>query len=310
MNKMHPNFPCLAGLCIHELAKESPYTDAHNYPYANYVTSIINYSLPQQFWDKNDIQHRRNHDHEGSTPRSGPHITLIDPFVSYHQFELAAVTVSKALRQIQPFRVRLDAPLKYFSHKIRGEKVYTIWIDPVVVDGPEDAWVELQSELFKCFPMCPNVNNIGPFRPHISLGKCAGLDRTLARIAEYEATWEPIEFVVSEVHIMSRVDNWFQIRKTIQFGGVDNLALTYPSFKEVPLPPDTPELTSILFYKLPKSLTENEFEQILRSFHIESITAIRYNQVTVDCGTNQTFEALLHSNIVYKGHVLKCKPLI
>eukprot|EP01130_Rhizamoeba_saxonica_P014907 TRINITY_DN6587_c0_g1_i2.p1 TRINITY_DN6587_c0_g1~~TRINITY_DN6587_c0_g1_i2.p1 ORF type:complete len:159 (+),score=10.92 TRINITY_DN6587_c0_g1_i2:501-977(+) len=158
--------------------------------------------------------------------------------------------------------------------------------------------------------MCPNVNNIGPFRPHISLGKCAGLDRTLARIAEYEATWEPIEFVVSEVHIMSRVDNWFQIRKTIQFGGVDNLALTYPSFKEVPLPPDTPELTSILFYKLPKSLTENEFEQILRSFHIESITAIRYNQVTVDCGTNQTFEALLHSNIVYKGHVLKCKPLI
>lgn len=126
-----------------------------------------------------------------------PHINLLYPFVPHARLDEAARMVHEAVRIHRPFTIEL-AKLGFFTHR-KGR--ITLWLEPT----PAAPIARLHETLLELFPQCDDTaRHGGRFTPHLSLG--VFLQRSQARIArdEIEATWEPIAFEVTAVHLLAR----------------------------------------------------------------------------------------------------------
>ena len=95
-----------------------------------------------------------------------PHITLIYPFRSCHEFDVLARRFGQVCSQVPPFEIEL-ATLCWF----RRRSSYTLWLAP----EPKDVLVRLQTALWRLVPDCDEVRrHAGGFMPHLSVGQMRG----------------------------------------------------------------------------------------------------------------------------------------
>ena len=77
---------------------------------------------------------------------------------------------------------------------------------------------DLQSHLVGLFPDCDDLNTRGDagFQPHLSLGQFKKFE-VKRYMEEFQKSWNDIEFVVSEIYLISRkdFDDPFHVRKTV-----------------------------------------------------------------------------------------------
>lgn len=143
-----------------------------------------------------------------------PHVTLVYPFRPRPEFDEAARKLAPVCEQIAPVNIKL-ATFNYFQH--RQEK-FTLWLAP----EPKEALIQLQSALVSVFPDCDDVNNIGQgFTPHLSVGQIPGRNSLMKLQAELQQSWQPIEFVMSEIALIWRndpPDDVFRVHKTVKLG--------------------------------------------------------------------------------------------
>lgn len=129
--------------------------------------------------------------HDKKFRRWMPHINLLYPFVYEEDLPAAIPTLETVCGKLAPFRIRL-ARFQCFSES------RTVWLDP----EPRQAVVDLQRALQEAFPACDEVSRFpGGFTPHLSVGQA--FDPPLLR-DRLQASWQPIEFQVSQVCLIRR----------------------------------------------------------------------------------------------------------
>lgn len=153
-------------------------------------------------------------EHDRHYLRWMPHITLLYGFVAEDYFERAAAVIAGALASFPAFAVHLTE-ICHFRH---GQS-NTVWLKPDT--GPSGMLHELQSRLEALFPFCDeqSTKSEGGFTPHLSIAQVKDhkLDEQLAR---WRGEWQPLEFAVSEVYLISRRgDEPFAIRRSIPLAG-------------------------------------------------------------------------------------------
>lgn len=214
-------------------------------PIKKVTTSTILIMPPRKFWPR--IQELR-------TPnsfelRTGPHITLVYPFIHEKLLGDAATLLAPVVAKIKPFRVRLDS-FGIFDND--GD--INIHFKPIVRDRNLHT---LQKAIEKVFPHCNDVDIITDegFTPHMSIGGFKGDDakeRADAIIAKYTPLFqeEPIEFIVTEIYICARVGNDpFEVRYVLSLDSARIDAEERPYFG-----PKSPHIPNILFVgNLPRS---------------------------------------------------------
>lgn len=127
---------------------------------------------------------------------------------------MAAAKIKKALENFQPFKVTFDT-LDVFQYK----KSATIWLKPKTA---KDEILQLQKLLQELFPHCSELSKISEegFTPHLTVGNIFTKKDNIQEIMEsFRQNWVPMEFVVSEVHLIARQEiEPFSIRYSVPFG--------------------------------------------------------------------------------------------
>jgi len=140
------------------------------------------------------------------------HINLLYPFAHDSTFPEAVNAIKKAVSTVAPFKLTF-AKFECFKHG----KSCTMWLSP----EPKEEVVKLQKKLEEAFPAfndLSTMSNAG-FTPHLSVGQWSKneIDK---QITIFQSGWKPIEFEVSEIHVISRTgDAPFQVRYTVPFIG-------------------------------------------------------------------------------------------
>jgi hypothetical protein len=159
--------------------------------------------------------------------RCGPHISIMDPFISHEYFDEAKELLTEELRDFQPFKVRLES-WDFFRHN----KTSTLWLKPV--SDPPNAIDELCKRLLKVYTYLDDVvNHPNGFTPHLSMGVFNDV-RILQQVKQdTEKDFQPIEFFVKEIYIMTFVGfgPQYQVRQVVPLG----TDVTPPYHQVVPL---------------------------------------------------------------------------
>ncbi|RMG51916.1 MAG: 2'-5' RNA ligase family protein [Acidobacteria bacterium] len=144
-----------------------------------------------------------------------PHINLLYPFRPPEEFPALAERLAGACRSIEPFQVQLTE-FRFFHH---GRERYTLWLAP----EPKSSLVRLQAALSAVVPDCDDVSRFqGGFTPHLSVGQVRGRTKMKKLIAELQAGWRPLGFVVREISLIWRrepPDDVFRVARAIRLGG-------------------------------------------------------------------------------------------
>jgi len=156
-----------------------------------------------------------------------PHITLLQPFVAPDYLESAKNDLRNVLKNINPFRLNFQNFELFIN---RGST--TLFLNPIIT--PPDALENLYNTLKSRYPEVQQAQKKpSDFEPHIGVGffRDQGEAKTLQ--TKYQRGWKPIDFVVKEIYIVSRIsqDTPFEVRKVIPIGA----NTTTPHFKEKPL---------------------------------------------------------------------------
>eukprot|EP00698_Gefionella_okellyi_P009431 TRINITY_DN2397_c0_g1_i3.p1 TRINITY_DN2397_c0_g1~~TRINITY_DN2397_c0_g1_i3.p1 ORF type:complete len:231 (-),score=66.16 TRINITY_DN2397_c0_g1_i3:10-702(-) len=134
------------------------------------------------------------------------------------QFAAAREQLQQCLQAVRPCRVVLRE-FGYFKHA----SSCTLWLKPET--EPPEALVELQTALETAFPGYNDQSQIGDhgFVPHLSVGQCKAEKRCKELVAEFQANWTPIEFVLTDVCMISRDGDEapFHVREIGTLQGVD-----------------------------------------------------------------------------------------
>lgn len=218
-------------------------------------TTVVTLLVPPPFYAP--LQHIRTQLNDNI--RCGPHITLVDPFMSVEGFEAAARRLRARLAQVEPFRISLE-PFGYFKHK----NACTLWLRPV--DEPAGSLNRMQERILSAHPRYDRVNHLngGGFQPHMSVAKFADKITMFKWMEENMHRFEGIEFKVREVYIMSRVGpdpSKYEVRHTIPLGQPTQQLPPY--FPEIPLP-DSVWLNQARLKSVPKEWTEATIGEALR----------------------------------------------
>lgn len=166
---------------------------------------------PEELWPA--IQRVRT-EHDKHVSRWMPHMTLLYGFVPEEHFEAAAELASEALASFEPFTVRLEK-LEHFRH--RGSA--TLWARPD--SRPPRRLSDVQQALQAAFPQCDEQSRHSGsgFTPHLSLGQ-SDLRSATETLATWQRDWQPLEFEVREVQLISRRgDEPFEVRYSVSLGG-------------------------------------------------------------------------------------------
>lgn len=108
---------------------------------------------------------------------------------------------------------------------------------------PPRALLDLQDRLLEVYRYCSNQARKTPagFVPHLTVGQFKTLKETLAVKEKLQTSWEPIEFVVKEIYLISRCkDDPFEIRHVVPFAWDETRGSTAPPhFATRPIPEKT-----------------------------------------------------------------------
>eukprot|EP01012_Entosiphon_sulcatum_P061282 TRINITY_DN8672_c0_g1_i2.p1 TRINITY_DN8672_c0_g1~~TRINITY_DN8672_c0_g1_i2.p1 ORF type:complete len:1107 (-),score=196.52 TRINITY_DN8672_c0_g1_i2:345-3638(-) len=128
-------------------------------------------------------------------PRWPPHVNLFYPFLPESRFEEFALNVWSCASTVRPFTIQLREFCEFDGHKCY------VWLNPEAV-GPVKGLHQLHCKLLSAFPMCRKKE---AFQPHLTVGQLskAEVSRIKRDLAD---AWEPVEFEVNEVHMISRID--------------------------------------------------------------------------------------------------------
>ena len=110
------------------------------------------------------------------------------------------------LEKFSPFKVVLDTMNKFDTiDHLTKEGVGTIHFEPD--KNSYGKMKDIQKAVFEQFPYCNALARRGPFKPHLSVGvfDYSTLDEKMKELKN--TYWkEPLEFEMTEVCMMSRVD--------------------------------------------------------------------------------------------------------
>jgi len=182
----------------------TPFT---NHQFRKFFTSAVCLSPPPNLWPP--IQAIRSK-HDKSYVRWLPHINLLFPFIHNNEFEKVINVVKEEFKKFPPFKVRF-AGFNYFHHG-------TLYLQPTA--EPADALIKLQGILEQLFPGYNELSTKSPqgFTPHLSVGQFPK-NQLKKFVDQFQATWAPIEFEVSEIYVISRDgDVPFKVRYVIPLG--------------------------------------------------------------------------------------------
>ncbi|MFI8961419.1 RNA repair domain-containing protein [Streptomyces sp. NPDC053493] len=159
---------------------------------------------PEALWEP--IQHvRRAHDRH--VHRWPPHVNVLYGFVPESEFVVARVLVAAALREVPPFRARLQG-VHWFGHREDS----TVWLDPAAAGG--EPWARLREALEERFPLCGAESRA--FTPHLSLGRTRDPRALAARCEELLGTFS---VRVTELVLLSRrADGPMRVRAAVPLG--------------------------------------------------------------------------------------------
>jgi len=153
------------------------------------------------------------------------HITLLDPFIEHIYFDEAKEKLREKLIDFEPFPLQLTE-LGVFKNK----KQSVLWLKPEDTDGNLS---RLQREVMEVYPYCNDIvlhKNSG-YNPHVTVAKMKTQQVLLAK-EEEEKTFQPFEFWVKEIQILSRFERGlpYEVRETIALGR----EVTPPHFENIP----------------------------------------------------------------------------
>lgn len=172
-----------------------------------YTTAIV-VIPPQDAWPK--IQAIRTK-HDSKVRRWMPHITLVYPCLPVADFPAAQERLATACRDIPAFEVEL-ADFRTFRHR-RGN--HTVWLAP----EPEADLINLQAVVQRTAVGEAAGGGRPPrFQPHLSVGQVEGNTEMLRLVAELQAAWQPVRFVVPGISLIWRgepPDDVFQAGATV-----------------------------------------------------------------------------------------------
>eukprot|EP01125_Pyxidicula_operculata_P019401 TRINITY_DN7035_c0_g1_i1.p1 TRINITY_DN7035_c0_g1~~TRINITY_DN7035_c0_g1_i1.p1 ORF type:complete len:203 (+),score=25.80 TRINITY_DN7035_c0_g1_i1:31-639(+) len=179
---------------------------------------------PPEFWPP-FVEIKKNHMNPKIKRPPYPHVTLLAPFVSKHHFEEARQRLTDLLKDVKPFRVNFA---KFALFENRGSQ--TLYLDPVV--EPSGALDALHQKLADGFPEVQKESKQGSqFEAHIGVGFFRDSKTAKQLQAKYQKDWKPIDFMVKEIYIVSRLsqESPFEVRVVIPFGNTEPSA---PHFEE------------------------------------------------------------------------------
>jgi len=187
------------------------------------------------------------------------------------------------LKDISPFKIQFRE-MKYFGHK--GST--TMWLQPEA-EKPDQV-IQLNTVLEKAFPYCNDLSAKSDhgFAPHLSLGQFPKSE-VEGRIKQFMASWKPIEFLCSEVYMISRsdFDDPFKIIYRVPFGNgnlVEPELMSAPAQKKVS---STQKPGATLFVSnLPFKLDQNQLKSL---FEMESHFPISVKLATKPGGQSKGF---------------------
>lgn len=149
--------------------------------------------------------------HDRHVRRWMPHITLLYPFRSRHEFGGLAERFSAVCQRVEPFRLNL-AEMRVFRHR---RDSFTLWLAP----EPKGVLVSLQALLENIVPDCNDISrHRNGFTPHLSLGQVRGEREMLALKAALQTAWQPIAFIAYEISLIWRgepPDDVFRVDRTV-----------------------------------------------------------------------------------------------
>jgi len=176
-----------------------------------YTTAIV-IIPPENVWPAIQAIRRK---HDAKVRRWMPHITLVYPCLPVADFPAAQDRLETACRVIPAFEVEL-AEFRTFRH-LRGK--HTIWLAP----NPESELIQLQALVRGAAVGEEPAGSRPPrFQPHLSVGQVHGKDEMLRLVAELQAAWQPVRFVVSGVSLIWRgepPDDVFRVAAMVSLGG-------------------------------------------------------------------------------------------
>ena len=186
-------------------------TDEKEKKLAKTHSSTIALVPPDEAWET--VQALRYTLEDKGVYRWPPHVNLLYPFVVESHIPLALPKVRAALSNMEPFQVRL-AEFGLFAHR----RKCTLWLRP---DTSPDtlALDRLQQALQDAVPECheQRSNFGGRFSPHMTV---THLDNDKRSVRECEqlrddlqASWQPVTFMCTEVHVMTRQGPKGQFRR-------------------------------------------------------------------------------------------------
>jgi len=208
-------------------------------PIKKITTSTIIIMPPRVLW--NTIQEiRTKNDFE---LRTGPHITVVYPFIHEKLFGDAVQLLSPVLGQIKPFTVTLEE-FGIFDN----DTTATLYLKPVT--APAGALHQLQKAIAKVFPHCTDVDLIADtgFTPHMSIGGYNGNNAAILAKAcadQHAMTFKnnPIQFLVTEVYVCARTgSDPFEVKFVISLDSAKIDIHSRPYFG-----PKSPQIPNILY---------------------------------------------------------------
>jgi len=169
---------------------------------------------PRKLWPT--IQAIRK-DHDKSYNRWMPHIVLLWSFIEEENFSYAADVFKGTVASFKPFKISLKE-FRFFEHS----RNLTVWLDP---ESEQGQLKRLQAELEKEFPYCceQSGKEYGGYSPHLTVGQCATKKEALNHIANWSRNWEPLEWELGRIFLISRKDEEpFKLQYSVKLGGGDD----------------------------------------------------------------------------------------
>lgn len=163
--------------------------------------------------EQDDIQEIRAR-RDKAFDRWMPHINMLWPFRPAACFGEAVPQLQAALAQVPPFKLALRE-FAFFEHS----KSCTVFLRPET--EPADALQQLQQAMLQAFPDCDDLatRHENGFSPHLTCGQWAKAEVQRA-VERLNADWEPLEFEVTEVQVISRGnDTPFEVAECVPLGG-------------------------------------------------------------------------------------------
>ena len=173
---------------------------------------------PKELWGP--IQALREK-HDPAYERWMPHINVVWPFATEKHGACAAAAAAY-LADVKPFEVHFNG----FDTFERGNKGGVLFLDPTDAEGGSLPQLgQAREAVLTALPeLRPDDDgDDSDFHPHLTVGKLS--KPQLAKVRD-AAAWQPVSFLCTELHIISRPDKEtpFAVSQVVPLGGCAGLS--------------------------------------------------------------------------------------